>query len=233
MRMNTRHKTHLGARLLGAALCVVALAGCHQDMWNQPKYTPLQPSDFFADGAASRPIPEGTVEFMQPRTDDHFYLAKNAEGEFVTEFPASITVDAALLDRGQRQYEIFCSPCHGYTGEGNGMITKRGFKNPPSYHEDRLKAMPIGYFFDVMSNGFGTMYGYKSRIHTEDRWAIAAYVRALQLTQTPVDELSAEDQEHVAAGYNPHAVAEPEGHGAHEDHGEGHDDDAGHEESAH
>lgn len=215
--MNTRHTKSTGRRLAPwAAICAIALSGCHPDMWNQPRYTSLQPSDFWSDGAASRPIPEGTVEFMQPRTDDHYFTGK-IDGDFATEFPEEILVDAALLDRGQRQYEIFCTPCHGVTGMGNGMIVQRGFKLPPSYHEDRLKAMPIGYYFDVMSNGFGTMYGYASRVTVEDRWAIAAYVRVLQLTQSPADQLSAEDQQHVQEGFHPGAAEEAHEESAHHD----------------
>lgn len=207
----TKHNTTIAKRRWApwAIMCALALAGCHQDMWNQPRYTPLQPSVFFADGAASRPIPEGTVEFMQPRTDEHYYQGK-IDGEFAAGFPEQVTVDSALLDRGQNRFQIYCAPCHGLTGMGDGMIPQRGFKNPPAYHEDRLKAMPNGYFFDVMTNGFGVMYSYSNRVNVADRWAIVAYIRALQLTQTPADELSDEQQEYVEQGYSPTAPAAEE-----------------------
>lgn len=181
------------ATVLAAALLAAALGGCHQDMWNQPRYTALQPSALFDDGAASRPIPAGTVAFNDPRTDDHFYTGK-VNGEFATEFPEQVTVDMDLLQRGQEQFRIYCALCHGMSGTGNGMIVERGFKQPTSYHDIRLKSSPPGYLFDVITNGFGTMYSYASRVAPEDRWAIVAYIRALQLSHQPYTEMTNEQR---------------------------------------
>jgi len=158
----------------------LAAAGCRQDMFNQPKLLPLQSSTFFADGRASRPLPEDTVARGQLHGDDLLSTGRIG-GAVADRFPFPIT--AAVLDRGQQRFDIFCSPCHGRTGDGNGMVVQRGFKPPPSFHADRLRQAPAGHFFDVMTNGFGVMYDYRSRIVPEDRWAIAAYIRALQLSQ--------------------------------------------------
>jgi cytochrome c553 len=151
-------------------------------MFDQPKYEPLERSTFFADGLSARqPVP-GTVARGQLRLDTHLYLG-TIEGELADTLPTSIELDYELLKRGRERYDIFCAPCHDRTGGGNGMIVQRGLKQPPSMHEDRLREAPIGHFFDVMTNGFGVMYSYSSRIPEEDRWAIAAYIRALQFSQ--------------------------------------------------
>jgi mono/diheme cytochrome c family protein len=182
---------------LGAALCLLLAAGCElrQAMYNQPKYRPLDESAFFADGLSTRqPVP-GTVARGQLRQDSLLYTGKIG-GKLATLLPVPLTRD--LLERGQEQYNVFCAPCHDRTGQGNGMIVQRGFKRPPSYHQQRLREVPVGYFFDVMTNGFGAMYSYASRIPVEDRWAIAAYVRALQLSQSaPFDQLPEEDQKRL------------------------------------
>ena len=176
-------------------------------MHDQPKYRPLRPVDSFGaikDERSARPLVEGTVARDQLREDVEFYTGKVAgaastaapqpaaspQGStpgaqqtyqgFVTEFPIAIT--AAGLDRGQERFSIYCSLCHGSTGEGNGMIVRRGFRRPPSYDEERLRQAPPGYFFDVITNGFGTMPDYASQISPEDRWKIVAYIRALQLS---------------------------------------------------
>lgn len=174
------------------ALCLVTLglfSGCQgttdlerlrQEMYNQSKYEPLEKSDFFADGRASRPWVVGTVARDHLRIDAHLYTGK-VDGELAKTFPFEITAD--VLNRGEERYNIFCSPCHGYVGDGRGMVVRRGLRQPPSYHIDRLRAETPGYFFDVMTNGFGVMYSYASRIKPEDRWAIAAYIRALQVSQ--------------------------------------------------
>ena len=170
--------------------------GCElrQRMFDQPKYEPLERSTFFADGLSARqPVP-GTVARGQLRLDTHLHLG-TIEGELAETLPTSIELDYELLKRGRERYDIFCAPCHDRTGRGNGMIVQRGLKQPPSMHEDRLREAPIGHFFDVMTNGFGVMYSYSSRIPEEDRWAIAAYIRALQFSQNAeFDQLPAEDQ---------------------------------------
>ena len=173
-----------------AAVAIVLLAGiaCRQDMFDQPKVRPLQASTFFADGRASRPLPEDTVARGDLRDNELLYTGR-VHGEVVDEFPFPVTQE--VLDRGQQRFEIFCSPCHGRTGYGDGMIVQRGFKAPPSFHTDRLRQAPAGHFFDVITNGFGVMYDYRSRVPVEDRWAIAAYIRALQLSQhAPVSSLA-------------------------------------------
>jgi cytochrome c553 len=162
-------------------LCVVAMVcGCRPDMYNQPRNNPLSSSDFFSDGAGSRPLVPGTIARGQLQEDRAFYTGKIGTN-LVTEFPMPIT--RTVLERGRERYEIYCSVCHGDTGDGRGMIVQRGFPQPPSYHIDRLREAPAGHFFDVMTQGYGVMYPYASRVEPADRWAIAAYIRALQLSQ--------------------------------------------------
>ncbi len=163
-----------------AAMALLLLAGCRADMQNQPYKRPLAESDFYADKRSARPLVEGTVARSDLRADTYFYTGKigKDDGDYMP-FP----VTAEVMGRGQQRFNIYCSPCHGETGDGNGMIVERGLKRPPSYHNERLRKAPIGYFFDVMSNGFGAMLDYSQQISPRDRWAIAAYIRALQLSQ--------------------------------------------------
>jgi cytochrome c553 len=163
------------------AMACAALPGCRRDMIEQPRFQPLDPNPFFPDGAASRPIPAGTVAREQLREDPHFYTGKSG-GQLVTSFPAPVT--RQMLERGRERYDIYCSVCHGRDGGGQGMIVLRGFPPPPSLHIQRLQEAPVGHFFDVITNGFGLMYPYASRVNPADRWAIAAYVRALQSSRT-------------------------------------------------
>ena len=157
-----------------------ATAGCRQDMHDQPKYEPLEASSFFPDGRASRPLVPGTVARGQLREDTHLYEGKVA-GKPAETFPFPINLKT--LERGQQRYNIYCSPCHDRVGNGNGMIVRRGYRRPPSYHIDRLRAAPPGYFFDVITHGFGVMPDYAAQVPVNDRWAIVAYIRALQLSQ--------------------------------------------------
>jgi cytochrome c553 len=161
---------------------LAGLAGCRQDMHDQPKYKPLGRSDFFADQRASRPLVEGTVARGQLRDDTYFYtgMVGNTPGD-VMPFPVTMEV----LERGQQRFNIYCAPCHSRLGNGKGMIPSRGFPagKPPSYHIERLRKAPVGYFFDVATNGFGIMQGYAAQVPPRDRWAIVAYIRALQLSQ--------------------------------------------------
>jgi hypothetical protein len=161
-------------------LCVVLLGGCRQDMHMQPKILPLAPSQFFDDGRSARPVVPGAIARGQLRTDELLYTGK-INGAVADTFPFRMT--RKDLERGQERYNIYCTPCHGRIGNGQGMIVQRGFPPPPSYHIDRLRQAPAGHFFDVMTNGFGTMYSYASRVKPEDRWRIVAYIRALQLSQ--------------------------------------------------
>jgi len=158
----------------------LAMAGCRQDMHDAPSYDPLQATTFFANGAASRMLVANTVPRGLLREDTHLNEGK-VDGQLATTFPMPVT--AEVMARGQERFNVFCSPCHGRTGSGNGMVVQRGFRAPPSYHEDRLRNAPVGYFFDVMTNGFGAMQDYASQVPVADRWAIAAYIRALQLSQ--------------------------------------------------
>ena len=151
-----------------------------QEMYNQSRFEPLEKNSFFADNRSSRPWIKGTVARGHLRTDAHLY-AGIVDGKPAETFPFPITRDVIL--RGRDRYNIYCSPCHGYEGDGRGMVVRRGMKQPPSYHIERLQNETPGYFFDVMTNGFGAMYSYASRIKPRDRWAIIAYVRALQLSQ--------------------------------------------------
>ena len=168
-------------RSLLKGLCGVAsallLAGCSlkQDMALQPKNRPLSPSDFFTDGRSERPLVENTVA-RGSLADDALFVAKDSNG-----FPLPVTQE--LLERGEGRYKIFCTPCHGLQGDGNGMVSMRGMKHPPTFHDNRLRQSPNGYFYDVITNGFGAMYGYSAQIPPRDRWAIVAYVRALQLSR--------------------------------------------------
>lgn len=166
---------------LPIGILALTCTGCREDMQIQPKYTPLIPSSFFADGRAARPIPEGTVVFGDTRIN----IALNdgtINGAFVTSIPVPIT--SSLLKRGQERFDIFCSPCHGRTGDGQGMIAERGFKIPSDLGSDRVRNAPPGYIYQVIMNGYGAMDDYAYQIQNpQDRWAIVAYIRALQLSR--------------------------------------------------
>jgi hypothetical protein len=214
------------------------LAGCRQDMHDQPAYRPLTKSTFFTDSRSARPVVEGTIARGQLHTDRSYYtgrtgeaiaqkptqpgrppvqpappktvqpakggtqtgdvFAKSFPADLVKEFPYPITRE--IVERGRQRFEMFCTPCHGYTGYGNGIIVQRGLSPPPSYHIDRLRQAPVGHFFDVMTNGYGAMYSYAQRVSVSDRWAIASYIRALQASQSgtiadvPADRRSSLDQ---------------------------------------
>jgi mono/diheme cytochrome c family protein len=157
----------------------VALGACRQDMHDAPRYEALEASTFFDNGGSARTLVANTVPRGYLREDELLNTGKLA-GQFTTTFPMAVTAD--VMARGQERYNVFCSPCHGRTGVGNGMIVQRGFRQPPSYGEQRLRDAPAGYFFDVMTNGFGAMQDYAAQVPVADRWAIAAYIRALQLS---------------------------------------------------
>ena len=170
------------------ASCLSAV-GCRQDMHNQPRYKPLAATDFFGDGRSARPEIADTVARGQLRVDLPRYTGKE-NGKDIDYFPIQIT--RADLDRGHERFNIFCSPCHGRLGDGHGMIVTRGLRQPPSYHDERLLNAPLGHFFDVMTNGYGAMYSYASRVPPDDRWRIAAYIRALQASETAPASLTAQ-----------------------------------------
>jgi len=169
-----------------AGACLVLASGCRQDMHNQPKYRGLRASTFFADGSSARPAVEGVVARGTLQEDEGFFTGKVGKDD-VKEFP--FPIDDAVLNRGQERFNIYCTPCHGRTGEGDGMVVQRGYRPPPKFREDRLREAAVGHFVDVMTNGFGAMPDYRAQVSARDRWAIAAYIRALQLSQhaTPAD----------------------------------------------
>jgi mono/diheme cytochrome c family protein len=158
----------------------MAAAGCRQDMHQAARYDPLERSEFYADQRSARPLVEGTVARGFLRDDARFYTGKDGTA-LVSDIPEPVTKD--LLLRGQDRFNVYCSPCHGRTGEGNGMIVQRGLKQPPSFHIERLRAQVDGYFYDVMTNGFGAMQDYSAQLPPQDRWAVVAYVRALQYSR--------------------------------------------------
>jgi mono/diheme cytochrome c family protein len=172
------------------AACVVLLtagvSACRQDMHDAPRYDPFEASAVFPKGSSAQPLIAGTVPRGFLNEDEALYTGK-ANGQDVDTFPFPIKTED--LDRGQERFNIYCSPCHGRSGEGNGIVVQRGFRQPPSYHIDRLRAAPVGHFFDVMTNGFGAMQDYRAQVTYDDRWRIVAYIRALQLSQnaTPAD----------------------------------------------
>ncbi len=190
------------AALMAVALLV--LPGCRSEMYEQPRYEPFEPSSFFEDGSSARPLVAGTVPRDDPRgappagVPDEVFYAGWSQGKLVESVP--FPVDRAVLERGQERFRIYCTPCHGELGDGRGMIVRRGFNPPPPYASEELRMQPIGHYFDVMTRGFGTMYSYASRIPPRDRWAIAAYIRVLQLSQhAEAANLPAEDRNRLPA----------------------------------
>jgi mono/diheme cytochrome c family protein len=193
--------------MLLAALSFASACGVRSDMQDQPRYETYKKSEFFSDNRASRDMIEGTVARGQLRENKAFYTGKidnpdlnaqvatstNSEGNTIVtsfpndidEFPIPVTKD--LVDRGQERYNIYCIVCHGAVGKGDGMIVRRGFSKPPTYHDDRLRNAPVGHFFDVMTNGWGKMSSYAAQVQPADRWAIVAYIRALQVSQNPTE----------------------------------------------
>jgi mono/diheme cytochrome c family protein len=175
----------LGAMVLG-------LSGCTQDMATQPRYNPLRASDFFGDRRSSRPLVPGTVPRSELRVNEKLYTGMVA-GQLTDTPPFPIT--RADLQRGQERFNINCVPCHDRGGYGNGLVAQRGFRHPPSYHIERLRNVPLGYFFDVMTRGFGAMQDVSDRVTPEDRWRIAAYIRALQYSQrASINDVPAEER---------------------------------------
>lgn len=179
-------------------LAAVTFASCRQDMQDSPRFRPYRASDLYADGSSARPLVEGTVARGHLDDDELLHTGK-VNGQISPLFPFPIT--RADLDRGQDRFNIYCSPCHGRTGEGNGMIVQRGFKKAANYHIDRLRQAPAGYLFGVITNGFGAMPDYKSQIPVEDRWRIIAYVRALQLSHdAPASDVPSDERQKLGGG---------------------------------
>jgi len=198
-----------------AALAVVGASGCHQGMWNGSRIKPLESVPavpMFSGGHLS--LVEGTVPFGAANTDEFMYTGK-INGEYATSFPFPVTKDVLL--RGQDRFNVFCAPCHSQVGDGNGMIVQREMKQAGNFHQPRLRDAAPGYFFDVMTNGFGVMYGYASRVSPEDRWKIAAYIRALQLSQNAslADVPEADRKELLAPSPDAAAPAQEGAHATH------------------
>lgn len=190
-----RHK----AAVVFALAAMAGATACRQDMQNQPRYKPFAATDFFGDGRSERPTIADTVARGQLHVDTARYTGK-VNGKDIDYFPIQIT--RADLERGRDRFNIFCSPCHGRLGDGRGMIVLRGLRQPPNYHDPRLVNAPIGHFFDVMTNGYGAMFSYASRVPVDDRWRIAAYIRALQFSQNapPNVARAARSSDGAAAG---------------------------------
>lgn len=201
-----------GRRSAIALIALLALAGCRQKMSNQPRYDPYEASSFFEDGMSARPRIEGTVARGE-LTANPFFDTGKVNGTVVDGFPGAVTLD--VLNRGQQRYDIYCGQCHGRTGDGNGMIPARGYRRPPSFHTATLRTAPTGHFFDVITNGFGAMPPYGTMVPPGDRWAIVAYIRALQLSQNAtVNDVPAGDRAKLDAP-PPSAAPVPAHGGAH------------------
>lgn len=177
------------------AVCLVlllTLGACRHDMYDQPRYKPLAGSAFFADNRSARIPPPGTVPRGHLDADPAFYEGQ-VNGTLVTQFPLPVTPE--LLARGRQRFNIYCAPCHSRLGDGNGMIVQRGYTRPPTFHQDRLRTAPDGHFFDVITNGWGAMPDYAAQVTPRDRWAIIAYIRALQLSQNaPLADVPVSDR---------------------------------------
>ena len=194
------------------ALLLAALTGCRDDMHNQPRYKPLAASSFFADHRSERPEIEGTVARGHLRIDSARYTGK-FNGEDIDQFPIPIT--RADIERGRERFNIYCTPCHGRLGDGNGMVVLRGYRQAASYYSDKLMKAPVGHFFDVMTNGFGAMPSYASRVQPDDRWRIVAYIRALQLSESAkLSDVPADQRQNLKLEPAPNGLsqgAEPAG----------------------
>lgn len=179
-------------------LFVLCCTACHRDMYDQPRYDTMEPSEFFEDGRSARLMVEGTVARGQLSEDESFVTGM-ADGRLLTDIP--LQVDRELLERGRQRFNIFCSVCHGPTGVGNGMVVQRGFKQPPSFHIERLRSAPPGHLFDVITRGLGAMPSYSDRVNPRDRWAIVAYIRVLQLSQNAtLEDVPPEFREQLESG---------------------------------
>jgi mono/diheme cytochrome c family protein len=210
-----RRSLRFFAAILAPGLLVLSGAACRQDMHDQPKIKAYREAEFFPDSRGGRPIPEGTIPRGFLQDDEHLYTGK-VNGQFTDEFPFQVTRD--VLERGRDRFAIYCTPCHGQTGMGNGMVVQRGFRPPPTFHSDQIRKQTVGYWFDVMTNGFGAMPDYRAQVSPEDRWAVAAYIRALQLSQhattadVPPDKLSELAAPSKPAAHPSGSTAQPPAH---------------------
>ena len=198
--MMARRSRGAALGLLAAGL-LLAAGGCRKDMYDQPKYEAYDPSTTFRDGTSSRPQIEGTVARGDLRADDHYYLGK-VDGKEADTFP--FEVDRTTIELGRQRYMIYCTPCHGRLGDGKGMVVRRGFSAPPTFHSEYLRKIPVGHFFEVITNGHGAMYSYAARIPVDQRWAIAAYIRTLQYSwDAKSEDLNEDDRKKMAEAATP------------------------------
>ncbi|HYL74228.1 MAG TPA: cytochrome c [Bryobacteraceae bacterium] len=181
------------------------LAGCRNDMHDQPRYKPLAASEFFSDHRASRPVIDDTVARGHLRIDEARYTGK-IDGNDIDQFP--IPIAKADIERGQTRFNIYCTPCHGHLGDGNGMVVLRGYRQAASYYSDKLMKSPVGHYFDVITNGFGAMPSYASRVTPDDRWRIIAYIRALQLSESArINDVPADKRQNLPVEPPPNGMA--------------------------
>jgi mono/diheme cytochrome c family protein len=192
-------------RLVGATALLLTVAACRQDMHDQPKYRGLRGSDFFTDGQSARPLVSNTVARGHLNEDVLLNTGKEGQND-TTVFPMPVTAD--VMARGQERFNIYCSPCHGRTGNGDGMVVRRGYRRPPAYSDERVRTAPIGHVYDVITNGFGAMPDYQAQIPVADRWAIVAYVKALQLSAyAPLEDVPVADRGKLDEQRTPEADA--------------------------
>jgi len=197
--------------LLAVVTTTVLAGACRQDMHDNPRHEPLEASTFFADGRALRMPVDHTVPRGTAHTDEHLYTGKIG-GQLADALPVAVTPE--LLARGRERFNVFCAPCHGRTGRGNGMVVRRGFRPPPTFHVNRLRSAPVGYFFDVITHGFGAMQDHAAQVPVADRWAIAAYIRALQISQhASIDNVPADKRALLDAPASPGGGASEHGEG--------------------
>ncbi len=207
--LGSRSHVHLGLGLLVLALGAVLLSGCAspkmswQTMASQPKFISYDENPFFRDQMSNRPqVPNTIARGFAANADSAYSTGKDAQGNVVNVFPYPVTME--MMQRGQERFNIFCTPCHGYTGVGNGVVVQRGYPQPPSFYDPRLMQAPVGQFVNAMDAGFGRMPSYAFQVDASDRWAIAAYIRALQFSQTVnIQTLSPEQRQQVEAGGSP------------------------------
>ncbi|MFN2375678.1 MAG: cytochrome c [Candidatus Binatia bacterium] len=209
----SRRRRRAFGRAALALLLATSAAACRQDMHDAPKYEPLEASPFFKDKRASRSLPAGTIARGGLREDALLHTGRDESGLAET-FPFPVT--AGVLERGRERYNIYCSPCHARTGDGDGMIVQRGYKRPPSFHEERLRGMSAGYFVQVITNGFVSMPSYALQVKAEDRWAITAYIKALQLSRhTSAADLTSAERTRLEKGETEPPAESGGAHGGH------------------
>ena len=200
-----RVHTHVNASVLIITPFLFVLTACRNDMHDQPRYKPLAASEFFADHRSARPAIEDTVARGHLRIDEARYTGK-IDGNNIDQFP--IPIAKADIERGQSRFNVYCTPCHGHIGDGNGMVVLRGYRQAATFYDEKLRKAPVGHFFDVITNGFGAMPSYASRIASDDRWRVIAYIRALQLSESAkISDVPADQRDKLLAEPPPRGIA--------------------------